>query len=442
LVELGDGEQRVRSLRALADLHRGPLGQPDVAVDLMRELLLLEPTDLDVLRELHRALLKLDRREEAKATLLAGVAHHRAWLRAEGVRSRFGVRVDFGIDHAPVRGLRELFEMFDDIDGVYLATAIVEVTARERDDEARWPPCDRLQAEPWPLPAAQDGKPLDLLVGDLPCSQALDLLHEGVFLLSTLPGAPPPPVEISAARALPSNSGVVMVARALADALGISQPLVFVNPDESDGVVAYLGSSPALIVGRRVNSTPFAPRSRDMLGRAVMRLATGGDYLHAAPQLPGSHADDAEPRLLGLLMGLCRSLSIELPEEAFASSRGEMPTIDRNIVSWVVKSLPDASSRSDLVHAARAFAQSTDTFDPIRLREAMMMAQDRAGVIASADPRPALENLLEGGDRRVLVAERATALLGYLLSDDHLGLRRSLGYQVALEREREEELLA
>ena len=37
----------------------------------MRELLLLAPTDLDVLRELHRALLKLGRKEEAKATLLA-----------------------------------------------------------------------------------------------------------------------------------------------------------------------------------------------------------------------------------------------------------------------------------------------------------------------------------------------------------------------------------
>ena len=437
LVELGDGEQRVRSLRALADLHRGPLGQPDVAVDLMRELLLLEPTDLDVLRELHRALLKLDRREEAKATLLAGVAHHRAWLRAEGVRSKFGSKVDFGIDHAPVQGLRELFEMFDDIDGVYLATAILETTARGPDDESRWIPCDALQSEPWPLPAAQDGKPLDLLVGDLPCSHALDLLHEGVFLLSELPGSPPPPVEITSGRSLPSNSGVVMVARALADALGISQPLVFVNPDESDGVVAHLGASPALIVGRRVNSTPFAPRSRDMLGRAVMRLATGGDYLHAA-----ANDSSAEPRILGLLLGLCRACDIDLPELAFAAGQEEAPVIDRTLAGWVVDSLPDASSRSELVAAARAFAQSTDTFDPMRLREAMVMAQDRAGVVASADPRPALELLLEGRDRRVLVDERATALLGYLLSDDHLGLRRSLGYQVALEHEAElEELL-
>ncbi|PRP91544.1 Beta-barrel assembly-enhancing protease [Enhygromyxa salina] len=433
LVELGDSKQRVRSLRALADIHRGPLGQPDVAVDLMRELLLLEPTDLDVLRELHRALLKLERREEAKATLLAGVAHHRAWLRAEGVRSKFGALKDWGIDHAPVRGLRELFEMFGDVDGVYLSTAILEVTDLEHDNHARWSTCDALQAEPWPLPAAQDGKPLDLLVGDLPCSHALDLLHEGVFLLSELPGAPPPPIDIVRGRSLPGNSGVVMVARALADALGISQPLVFVDPDQHDTVVAHLGNSPALIVGRKINSTPFAPRSRDLLGRAVMRLATGGDYLHA---------DEAGPRLLGLLMGLCRSLEIELPEEAFASSRGDVPTIDRTLADWVVKSLPDAATRGDLVQAARSFAQSTDTFDLGRMLEAMAMAQDRAGVVASADPRPALARLLDGQERKVLVEERATALLGYLLSDDHLGLRRSLGYQVALDHDGElEELL-
>lgn len=436
LVELSDGEQRVRSLRALADIHRGPLGHPDVAVDLMRELLLLAPTDLDVLRELHRALLKLDRREEAKATLLAGVAHHRAWLRAEGVRSKFGGSTrahDVVIDHAPVRGLRELFEILRDIDGVYLATAIIEITDPKRDDERRWRPCDALQAEPWPLPAAQDGKPLDLLVGDLPCSHALDLLHEGVFLLNELPDAPPPPIDVLGGRSLPSNSGVVMVARALADSLGLSQPLVFVNPDEHDSVVAYLGSSPTLIVGRKINSTPFAPRSRDLLGRAVMRLATGGDYLHA---------DDSESRLLGLLMGLCRSLDIELPEEAFAPSRGAVPVIDRTLAQWVVNSLPDAATRPDLVHAARGFAQSTDTFDPQRMREAMAMAQDRAGVVASADPRPALERLLEGTeDRKILLEERATALLGYLLSDDHLGLRRSLGYPVALVQDTQEEQL-
>lgn len=433
LVELGDGEQRVRSLRALADLHRGALGQPDRAVELMRELLLLEPTDLDVLRELHRALLKLERREEAKATLLAGVAHHRAWLRAQGVRARIVTAKNGGIDHAPVRGLRELFEMYGDVDGVYLATAIIEVTDPKRDDETRWKPCDELQVEPWPLPAAQDGKPLDLLVGDLPCSQALDLLHEGVFLLSELPGAPPPPVDVVNGRSLPSNSGVVMVARALADALGLPPPLVFVDPEDSDNVVAHLGASPALIVGRKINSTPFAPRSRDLLGRAVMRLATGGDYLHA---------DDAEPRLIGLLMGLCRSLGIELPEESFWSSRKVAPVIDRRLADWVIQSLPDAASRPDLVSAARAFAQSTDTFDSMRMREAMAMAQDRAGVVASADPRPALQRLLdEGRDRKVLIEERATALLGYLLSDDHLGLRRSLGYQVALEREEELEEL-
>lgn len=434
LVELGDGEQRIRSLRALADLHRGPLGKPDVAVELMRELLLLEPTDLGVLRELHRLLLKLDRQEEAKATLLAGVAHHRAWLRAEGVRSKFGR----GIDHAPVRGLRELFELLGEIDGVYLSTAILECSATPNEDDATRPSCEKLQAEPWPLPNPQDGKPLDLLVGDLPCSNALDLLHEGVFLLSELPSAPRPPVDIQKARSLPSSSGVVMVARALADALGIPPPLVFLDPtsEDQEQVIAHLGATPALIVGRKINSTPFAPRSRDLLGRALMRLATGGDFLNDRR---------TEPQLLGLLLGLCRVLGIELSADAFAPSRGDLPTIDRNLAEFVVKSLPDAATRVDLVQAARNFAHSTDTFDPQRLREALTMAQDRAAVIAAADPRPALAQLLESEDPRIsastlLVGERATALLGYLLSDDHLGLRRSLGYQVALQQNVEIEL--
>jgi tetratricopeptide (TPR) repeat protein len=434
MVDLGDGEHRVRSLRALADIHRGPLGKPDVAVELMRELLLLEPTDLGVLRELHRLLLKLDRLEEAKATLLAGVAHHRAWLRAEGVRSKFGRNPTArpgreGIDHAPVRGLRELFELLGDIDGVYLATAILEITAPDEIDVGH-PECDRLQAEPWPLPNPQDGKPLDLLVGDLPSSNALDLLHEGVFLLSELPKAPKPPIDIQRARSLPSNSGVVMVARALADALGIPQPLVFVEQGAEDHelVVAHLGTTPALIVGRKINSAPFAPRSRDLLGRALMRLATGGDYLNDPA---------AEPALLGLLLGLCRALGIELSADAFSSTRGDAPIVDRTLADWVVKSLPDAAVRAELAQAARTFSHSTDTFDPQRLRDALAMAQDRAGVVAAADPRPALVRVLEVEG---LTGERATALLGYLLSDDHLGLRRSLGYQVALQHTVEIEL--
>ncbi|MFV8756381.1 hypothetical protein ACNOYE_38020 [Nannocystaceae bacterium ST9] len=421
MVDLGDGEHRVRSLRALADIHRGPLGKPDVAVELMRELLLLEPTDLGVLRELHRLLIKLDRTEEAKATLLAGVAHHRAWLRAHGVRSKFGARLGLpAIDHAPVRGLRELFELLGDADGVYLATGILEVTAPGEIEEAVG--CDRLQAEPWPLPNPQDGKPLDLLVGDLPSSNALDLLHEGVFLLAELPKAPKPPIDIQRARSLPTNSGVVMVTRALADALGIPQPLVFVEQaaEDQELVVAHLGATPALIVGRKINSAPFAPRSRDLIGRALMRLATGGDYLNDP---------SAEPQLLGLLLGLCRAVGLELPQDAFSTVRGDSPVVDRSLADWVVKSLPDAAGRAELTQAARTFAQATETFDPQRLRDALAMAQDRAGVVAAADPRPALGRVLESEG---LTGERATALLGYLLSDDHLGLRRSLGYQVAL----------
>jgi hypothetical protein len=57
------------------------------------------------------------------------------------------------------------------------------------------------------------------------------------------------------------------------------------------------------------------------------------------------------------------------------------------------------------------------------------MASDRAAIIAAADPRPSIESLFDDGE---LAETRGTALLGYLLSDDHLGLRRALGYHSVL----------
>jgi tetratricopeptide (TPR) repeat protein len=402
LIDIGDGQQRVRSLRALADLHRGPLGEPDVAVELLQELLLLQPTDLDVLCELQRLLTKLERPDEANATLLAGIAHHRAWLRAQGVH---GERKDQ--DVAPVRGLLRLFDLLGEADGVYLATAILEVAAPPAAAGLRG--CDAIVREPWPLPRAQDGRPFDHLVGDLPGSAALDLLHEGVFFLPGIPGAPPGPA--SPGESLPSSSGVVMVVRALADAMGIPQPLVFLDTADEMGVRAQLGKAPALHVGRRINSAPFAPEARDALGRGLMRLAAGGDHVRRS-------ASDAQ--LTALLVGLCRAAGF---------SPTSLPDHDPHFAADVQASLPDAEDLG-LAESARAFVEALPHFDAAVLRQSMAMAEDRAGIVAAADPRPGLRGLLEA---RALVSTRGTSLVGYVLSDDHLSLRRALGYHVDVE---------
>ncbi len=400
LVEVGDGPERVAALRSLADLHRGPLAQPEVAIERMRELLLLRPTDVDVVIELARMLESQDRRDEAQAALLAGVAHHRAWLRSSGLRDDDGESVSV----APVAGLLRLFEALGDGDGVYLSTAVLETFAPA--DVAEGRRCDDLMSEPWPLPKAQDARPFDSLVGDLPGSAGLDLLREGNYYLTSIPDVAPPAVDVSKRRSLPPNSAVVMVSRALAAALGVGEPQVYVDTRREDGVTAHVGDMPALVVGRRINSSPFGPPARDAIGRALLRVATGGDAVHS--ELPNE-------RVFALVVALCRAGGGEIaPSDRWDD---EYATRVQEAMQAPGTTIAELSAASDIL------VDTIDRFDPQSLRSALRMAEDRASVVCSADPRPALVAL---GD--AATSARGTALVGYLLSDDHLTLRRSLRY--------------
>jgi hypothetical protein len=192
--------------------------------------------------------------------------------------------------------------------------------------------------------------------------------------------------------------------------------MVFVDADSPVPVRATTGKISYLTVDRRVNSTPFAPRSRDLLGRALFRMASGGDALHI---------DATQEQLLGVVMGLCGASGIPIASSVEWEFDGALAVAIR-------EKLPDSASMPELRVAASKFAATADSFDPRRLRHAMLMGEDRSGVVSSADPRPALVHLMESAEDSI-TSPRSTALLGYLLSDDHLGLRRSLGYVVALE---------
>jgi tetratricopeptide (TPR) repeat protein len=400
LVELGDGPERVAGLRSLADLHRGPLAQPEVAIERMRELLLLRPTDVDVVIELARMLQSQDRRDEAQAAILAGVAHHRAWLRSSGLRSGADTKVAVG----PVAGLLRLFESLGDGDGVYLCTAVLEVFSPDQVVPGHG--CDELMSEPWPLPKAQDARPFDSLVGDLPGSAGLDLLREGNYHITALPDVPPPTIEVSKRRSLPPNSAVVMVSRALASALGVGEPQVFVDPRRDDGVTAHVGEIPALVVGRRINSSPFGAPARDAIGRALLRVATGGDAVHH---------ELSDDKVFGLIVGLCRAAGSDVPHED--------ERWDDEYAGRVLEAVQSSGPITELSAAADILIDSLYRFDPKVLRATLQMAEDRASVVCAADPRPALMAL--GDDA---TSARGTALVGYLLSDDHLTLRRNLRY--------------
>jgi len=403
LIELGDGPERSRSLRALAELHRGPLGRPDVAVELMRELLLLRPTDVDVLHELHRLLTKLQRDGEATATLLAGIAHQRAWLRSQGVRADTG-----SANAAPVKALLRLFDTLGDGNGVYMCTAILETIAPTELPRGR--SCDALLAEPWPLPAAQPGRPFDMLIGDLPCPAALELLREGVPYLGEVPGAPAPTLDVSPKKSLPATSGAVIVTRALAAAVSVPLPLVFVDSKAPDmSVVAYLGRTASLIIGKKINATPFSALARDRIGRALFRLATGGEYLHR---------DATDAVLQGLLLGMCRG--------GGRSIGARMPG-DGRVATAVEQALSKVRDSGDFADAARGMAETLPGLDISLLRASFRMAEDRAGAVCSADPHPALEEIARDEG---FTSTRSTMLVSYLVSDEHLALRRTLGYHL------------
>jgi tetratricopeptide (TPR) repeat protein len=193
LTEIGDDEQRSVSLRALADLFRGPMSRPDDAADLLRELVRLNPLDIDSLLELYTLLNEVGRVEEATAAALASISHHRASLRSNGIRDSKGQRTTRTVEQ-----LHRLFTLVGNEDGLYLCAAVLEFVAPQSISAT----CDDMHDEPWGLPSAQDGNPLDLILGDLPGAMVLSVLQAGANRLAAVPGEPELDERYVAGRAL------------------------------------------------------------------------------------------------------------------------------------------------------------------------------------------------------------------------------------------------
>ena len=205
-----------------------------------------------------------------------------------------------------------------------------------------------------------------------------------------------------------------MVAQSLAHALGLPTPLVFFDESNGLGVRTSLRPAPCLIVGRRVAGNPADPAMRDALGRALFRLATGGDAVHQRT---------TDGQLLTLVLTLCRATGQDV-DHLLASDRF-FEAFDPELAQVLSAGLTEEDALEDLVDFARAFANNGDRFVASRLRAGFTAGQDRAGATCAGDPRPALRTAMSEGP---LI--RARALISYLVSDDHLSLRRALGYHL------------
>jgi len=409
LIHQGDVDERVRSLRALSELFRGPLAKPDRAATLLRELLKLRPANTDVILELYQLLTELGRAEEGRVALQAGIAAQRAILRDRGLSSTGESTAD-PLDPEPVLGLLRLFDAAEEPGGVYVCAAILEAI-----DPDLVPPrrrCDNLKPEPWPLPGPPE-KPAPFFVADdAACAAALGLLRAGVNDLNAMPGAPPPTVNLSQRHSLPPTSSVGTVTRAIARTLGLGEPLLFLNQGEENAVVAHIGTAPVLLIGKKVNAAPFSPHARDAIGRALLRLTTGGDHLHR-------HMSD--PQVMGVLHGLASCASVELDA---------VVPFDRAVADTILEALSGAAVPVDFGEDAEALGRTLDGFSIQLLRDLLRAAEDRAGAIACGDPRVALR---DPGRFPNLSIRRAAGLVAYLVSEEHLALRRLLGYHVELE---------
>lgn len=409
LIHHGDTDERVRSLRALAELSRGPLGKPEQSVELLRDLLKLRPTSTDVILELHLLLGSLGRADEGRVALQAGIAAHRAILRDRGLSSTGESTAD-PMDLEPVHGLLRLFDAAEEPGGVYVCAAILEAIDPDLLPANRR--CDVVAPEPWPLPSAPD-KPAPFFAVDAPaCAAAVGLLRTGVQDLTAIPGAPPPAVNLSQRHSLPPTSAIGSTTRAIARTLGLPEPLLFLNPADESDVIAHVGTAPVLLIGRKINAAPFAPPSRDAIGRALLRLATGGDHLHR---------EMTDEQIVGVLYGLA------------ATGGSELDAIlphDSDVADAILEALSGAALPVDFGEDAEALARTLHLFSIRQLREVLRAAEDRAGLIACGDPRVALRD-----DSRfpALTTRRAATLVAYLVSEEHLALRRVLGYHVELE---------
>ncbi|MCB9702041.1 MAG: tetratricopeptide repeat protein [Myxococcales bacterium] len=405
LVDRGELDEKLRGLRELAELHAGELGEAEASIGYLRELLRLEPTDIAAITRLAEVLRDFDRHDEAYATLVSGIAAHRRAIALRGLRNRDG-----DSDPAAIIGLHQLFDATEEQNGVYTCASILEIV------DPRSLPADRdadsLHPGEWPLPVPRDDLFPALCSGKDATIAAMMLIREGISYLTEIPGVPPPPDIIQNRRSLPTVSSVAQVTSALAQALGITEPDIYLNPDEHRRVHAWASGSPSIVIGKNLSHSPGTAESRDKLGRALLRLALGGD--HVVQRMPN-------PQLLGLLAGLSESVGITLELRH---------PVDSAVAEAVIEILSTGAASLEFGEHAERLSRCVETFDPTQLRAAFVIAEDRAAVLCAGDPRISIRELRRTG---ALTSARGQALLTYLISDDHLSLRRSLGYSIEVE---------
>lgn len=401
-VEAIPGAHRPQLLRKLARLYGDTLGDSKQAIMLLRRVVAAESGDLEAIRDLHRRLESAGQTQEANATLMGAIAHHRALIRSEA----------FTLEaHAldTVARLVLLYRLARNDDGIYLATGLREVLSHTPEARERLPStCDDLRTTPWHLPSQMGGRGLEGLLGDLPNAAVIDLLHEASFTEhEAVPDLAPPAVP--GGPPLPPANGAVSVVTQLAESLGVPVPILYLDP-AIQGVEIRSAKSLALCIGKDVQATPSRPDHRAAFGRALFTLAVGG------PQV--RHGMDPSQRI-SFVAGLIEAAELSRPAALGTELDDEVIHATVTQFEGVAGSLVDAAS------ALVASLEGPVTISPEHLTQTLEAAEDRVALLCAADPRPVLSHLMS---LDALHRARGRLALGFLFSDEHLRLRDAWGY--------------
>jgi tetratricopeptide (TPR) repeat protein len=393
--------RRMSELCSRRELH-------DDAILHLHAALRDSPFDLPCLEALTTALRHMGRDEHAVAALRGRLAHARTAL-GPGL-SKGLANSDSEVIKVAVTAQR-VFELLEDPDGHYLATSLLE----------SWLPqglpgngCDEIRSEPWPLPSGK----IDLiheLESQRRGAGAVQVLRELSLRIGSI--APYAPPELSRSRPIPSDRDASAVIQTLATILGLPSPVVYVDPEADDGVLAVVKERPLIVVSRKILASPSSPRSREALARGLFRLACGGD---------GFFQTMSTLERKAVVAAACDALVDDAPIDS-ERTPFDWPTFEE--VRQTLARREDELEIGRERLALRNLDARVIVHELANLDTALLHLEDKIALVCSGDPRPALMRMSRAPDQSERMATTAT----FLLSDSHIALRQRLGYHAELE---------
>ncbi|HET9754248.1 MAG TPA: tetratricopeptide repeat protein, partial [Myxococcales bacterium] len=357
---------------ALAARHLS-LGQPDDALQAFRRALRHDPHDLAALR----ALSESGSPEEA-------IAAQRAWLRLSSAPE-------------PLHALVKLFLAAQKPDAAFCAAAALSSLHLETPEERAIYEAEAKKPPPVELPQLADGPALRAEGDEGPARELLAAAAAELALAL--------PTEMGAGRGalVKGDNPVRRVVAALARALGMPEPQLFLARGEPGAVTPVAGERAGLLVGAEVPRRFSSRQQRFLYARALAHIRRGTHPLAAC----------SAARLATTAGELIR---LAAPH---GTDFSQLPRGDAGVAEALARHIgPQARARLAELAARAAVAETDWEALALGIRE----SAERAGLVICADPAAALA-IVSGEAQGGLEKPEVSRLVRFAVGDAFLAAR-------------------